>query len=145
MEREDTRVRGVLPIRGRIIMMRLTLGLSATLLTISGAVALAQPAKEADSSAGKIYVDANGMTLYTFDKDEPNKSNCYDDCAQNWPPLMAEANAQPEGEWTIVERTDGTRMWAYDGKPLYLWAKDTKPGDVTGDGVGGVWHVAKPD
>jgi predicted lipoprotein with Yx(FWY)xxD motif len=126
-------------------MMRLTLGLSAALLTISSTVALAQPAKEADSSAGKIYVDANGMTLYTFDKDEPNKSNCYDDCAQNWPPLMAAADAQPEGEWTIVERTDGTRMWAYDGKPLYLWVKDTKPGDVTGEGVGGVWHVAKPD
>jgi predicted lipoprotein with Yx(FWY)xxD motif len=126
-------------------MIRLTLGLSAALLAMSSAVALAQPAKEADSSAGKIYVNADGMTLYTFDKDEPNKSNCYDDCAKNWPPLMAAADAQPEGEWTIVERTDGTRMWAYDGKPLYLWVKDTKPGDVTGEGVGGVWHVAKPD
>lgn len=38
-------------------------------------------------------------------------------------------------------RTDGTMQWAYEGKPLYLWTKDTKPGDVTGDGVGGVWHV----
>ena len=85
------------------------------------------------------------MTLYTFDKDEPNKSNCNGDCAKNWPPLMAAANARPEGEWTIVERTDGTRMWAYDGKPLCLWMKDKKPGDVTGDAVGGVWHVAKPD
>ena len=126
-------------------MMRLTLGLSAALLTISSTVALAQPAKEADSSAGKIYVDANGMTLYTFDNDEPNKSNCYDDCAQNWPPLMAAADAQPEGEWTIVERTDGTKMWAYEGKPVYTYVKDTKPGDVTGDGAGGVWHVSKAD
>ena len=126
-------------------MIRLTLGLSAALLAMSSAVTLAQPAKEADSSAGKIYVNADGMTLYTFDKDEPNKSNCYDDCAQNWPPLVAAGDAQPEGEWTIVERTDGTKMWAYDGKPLYLWAKDKKAGDVTGDGVGGVWHVAKPD
>jgi predicted lipoprotein with Yx(FWY)xxD motif len=36
-------------------------------------------------------------------------------------------------------------MWAYEGWPLYLWVKDTKPGDVTGDGVGGVWHAAKAD
>ena len=126
-------------------MMRLTLGLSAALLAMSAAAALAQPAMEADSSMGKIFTDHKGMALYTFDKDEPNKSNCYDQCAQNWPPLVAAADAKPEGEWTIVERTDGTKMWAYDGKPLYLWAKDTKPGDVTGDGVGGVWHVAKPD
>ena len=126
-------------------MMRLTLGLSAALLAMSAAAALAQPAMEADSSKGKIFTDHKGMALYTFDKDEPNKSTCYDQCAQNWPPLMAAADAKPEGEWTIVERTDGTRMWAYDGKPLYLWAKDTKPGDVTGDGVGGAWHVAKPD
>ncbi len=120
--------------------------LAAGGLVLAGLVpAAAQPAMTGDSSLGPILTDHNGMTLYTFDNDEPNKSNCYDDCAKNWPPLTATADAQPEGEWTIVERTDGTRMWAHDGKPLYLWVKDTKPGDVTGEGVGGVWHVAKPD
>ena len=104
-----------------------------------------EPAKVMDTSAGKIYTDEKGMTLYTFDKDEANKSNCYDQCATNWPPLMALANAMAEGEWTVVERTDGTKMWAYDGKPLYTFIKDKMPGDVTGDGVGEVWHVAKPD
>jgi predicted lipoprotein with Yx(FWY)xxD motif len=58
---------------------------------------------------------------------------------------MTAADAQPEGEWTIVERKDGSKMWAYEGKPVYTFAKDTKPGDVTGDGVGGVWHVSKAD
>jgi predicted lipoprotein with Yx(FWY)xxD motif len=52
---------------------------------------------EADSSMGKIYTDHNGMTLYIFDKDEAGKSNCYDQCAVNWPPLMAEAGAMAEG------------------------------------------------
>ena len=47
-----------------------------------------------------------------------------------------------DDEYTLVQRKDGTMQWAYDGKPLYLWKKDTKPGDMTGDGVGGVWHVA---
>jgi len=90
----------------------------------------------------EVLTDANGMTLYTFDKDTAGVSNCYDDCAVNWPPLMATADAQPEGAYTLVERKDGSRMWAYKGMPLYLWIKDTKPGDMTGDGVGGVWHTA---
>ncbi len=84
------------------------------------------------------------MTLYLFDNDQPGVSNCYDNCAQNWPPLLAGEGAMAEGDFTLVTRTDGTVMWAYDGWPLYLWVKDTKPGDVTGDLVGGVWHVAKP-
>lgn len=117
---------------------------AALFLVVAPAFA-AEPAKTMDTSAGKVYTDEKGMTLYIFDKDEANKSNCYDDCAKNWPPLMAAADAKPEGEWTIVERKDGTKMWAYDGKPVYTFVKDTKPGDVTGDGVGGVWHVSKAD
>ena len=125
-------------------MKTLKLALAALLLS-AGAAFAAEPAKVMDSSAGKIWTDMKGMALYTFDKDAAGVSNCYDKCATNWPPLMAEADAKPEGKWTIVERTDGTKMWAYDGKPLYTWIKDTKPGDVTGEGVGGVWHLAKAE
>jgi predicted lipoprotein with Yx(FWY)xxD motif len=124
-------------------MKRLTFILSALLVT-SAALA-AEPAMVADTPAGKIYTDAKGMTLYTFDKDEAGKTNCYDKCATAWPPLAAAADAKPEGEWTIVDRTDGTKMWAYDGKPLYTFVKDKKPGDVMGDGANGVWHVVKAD
>jgi predicted lipoprotein with Yx(FWY)xxD motif len=98
--------------------------------------------KSAETSAGEILTDANGMTLYTFDKDTAGTSNCYDECAANWPPLIAAAGATPDEEYTLVERKDGTMQWAYDGKPLYLWKKDAKPGDMTGDGVNDVWHVA---
>jgi predicted lipoprotein with Yx(FWY)xxD motif len=127
--------------------MRTAVGLSAVLLAFSATTGFAMdmPAMEADSSMGKILVDAKGMALYTYDKDEANKSNCYEKCAQNWPPLMAGADAMAMDEWTVVERTDGTKQWAYDGHPLYTWVKDAKPGDVTGDGVGNVWHVAKAD
>jgi predicted lipoprotein with Yx(FWY)xxD motif len=118
----------------------------AALLAAAGAAYAADPAKVMDSSAGKIWTDQNGMTLYTFDKDEAGKSNCYDKCATNWPPLKAEADAKAMGEWTVVERTDGTKMWAYEGHPLYTFIADKKAGDVTGDGKGdGVWHVAKAD
>ena len=125
-------------------MKRLTLTLSILLATAATALA-AEPAMVADTPAGKVYTDAKGMTLYTFDKDEVGKTNCYDKCAVAWPPLMAAADAKAEGEWTIVDRTDGTKMWAYDGKPLYTYVDDKKPGDMTGEGKGGVWRVAKPD
>jgi predicted lipoprotein with Yx(FWY)xxD motif len=119
--------------------------LIAGALLATGAVAqTAAPAKVADTSKGKALVDAKGMALYTFDRDTAGKSNCNGQCAQNWPPLIAVAGASAAGDWTIVTRDDGSRQWAYKGKPLYLWVKDTKPGEVTGDGVNNVWHVAAP-
>lgn len=78
--------------------------------------------------------------LYTFDKDEAGKSNCYDRCAAAWPPLPAPAGAKATGKWTIVARTDGTAQWAYDGKPVYSFARDTGS-TATGDGMGGIWHL----
>ena len=90
------------------------------------------------------FVDSTGAALYTFDKDTPGKSNCADKCAQNWPPALAERDDVASGDWTLVESHDGKPQWAYKGQPLYLFIKDTKPGDTTGDGVGGVWHLAKP-
>ncbi|MFC5694440.1 hypothetical protein ACFPU0_02560 [Pseudomonas sp. GCM10022186] len=101
----------------------------------------AEPAMEKNG----MLVDANGMTLYTYDKDSDGKSACNGQCAQNWPPLMADANAKAEGEWSVVKRDDGSMQWAYDGKPLYTFVMDKKAGDVTGDGKMGVWHVAKPE
>ncbi|WP_447755002.1 COG4315 family predicted lipoprotein [Pseudomonas nicosulfuronedens] len=91
-----------------------------------------------------MLVDAKGMTLYTFDKDSGDKSMCNGGCAQNWPPLMAEAGAKAMDDWTLVKRDDGSLQWAYYGKPLYTFVQDKKPGDMTGDGKMGVWHMAKP-
>lgn len=91
-------------------------------------------------------VGANGMSLYTFDRDAAGsgKSVCNGPCAANWPPLMAAADAKAGGDWSVVTRDDGSRQWAYKGKPLYFWAKDQKAGDRTGDGFNKVWQLAKP-
>jgi predicted lipoprotein with Yx(FWY)xxD motif len=120
--------------------------IAIALCAASGAFAQgAAPAKSADTSKGKTLVDAKGMTLYTFDKDTGGKSACNGPCATSWPPLTAAANAKASGDWAIVARDDGSSQWAYKGKPLYAWSKDTKPGDVTGDGLlNGAWHVAVP-
>ncbi|WP_271409822.1 COG4315 family predicted lipoprotein [Pseudomonas sp. Q1-7] len=115
--------------------------LAGALLSWPLAGLAAEPAMEKDG----MLVDANGMTLYTYDKDSGGKSACNGQCAQNWPPLMAEADAKAEGEWSLVTRDDGSMQWAYDGKPLYTFVMDKKAGDVTGDGKMGVWHVAKPE
>ena len=104
----------------------------AILLLAVPAFAQMAPAKSADTSKGKALVDAKGMTLYVFDKDAAGKSNCNGPCATNWPPLMAKADAKASGDWSIVTRDDGGKQWAYKGKPLYAWAKDTKPGDSPG-------------
>ncbi len=91
---------------------------------------------------GMTYADAKGMTLYTHENDtEANKSTCYDDCAKAWPPLVATKGSKPFGDWTLVARTDGTTQWAYRGKPLYAFAKDTIIGDA--QGVGGVGKSGK--
>ena len=93
---------------------------------------------------GATLVNSAGMTLYTFDKDMAGsgKSTCNGPCAVNWPPLSAATATNGSGDWTIVVRDDGSKQWAYKGKPVYLWIKDQKPGDKTGDGVNKVWHVA---
>jgi len=98
--------------------------------------------KSVDIGGKMVLTGSNDMTLYIFDNDEPGVTNCYDTCAEKWPPLFAGDDATPEGDFTVVERTDGSRMWAYKGMPLYFWVDDMEPGDITGDGVGGVWHLA---
>lgn len=125
-------------------MRRIYLALAVSFMAGVAAAQGMQPAKVADTSKGKVLADPKGMTLYTFDRDTAGTSNCNDQCAQNWPPLGAAADAKTSGDWTVVTRKDGAKQWAYKTKPLYTWAKDTKPGDVTGDGVNNVWHVATP-
>ncbi|MCH7341873.1 hypothetical protein LZ017_00540 [Pelomonas sp. CA6] len=93
-----------------------------------------------------VLVGPNQMTLYTFDRDlaGSGKSACNGPCAANWPPLMARAEDRPQGDWSIVLRDDGSRQWAFKGRPLYYWTKDAKPGDRSGDGVNKLWRLATP-
>ncbi|HLG89432.1 MAG TPA: hypothetical protein VKZ79_19810 [Alphaproteobacteria bacterium] len=89
------------------------------------------------------FADAKGMTLYTFDKDvEPGKSACSGDCAKAWPAMAAPKDARPFGDWSLVTRDDGSKQWAYRGKPLYTSTKDAKLGDANGANVDNVWHIA---
>lgn len=106
-------------------------------LALPGLAFAAEPAMMKDG----MMVDHKGMTIYTFDKDSAGKSMCNADCAKNWPPMMAPAGAKAEGKWSTIKRDDGKMQWAYDGKPLYTFMKDEKPGEMKGDGMKDVWHV----
>jgi predicted lipoprotein with Yx(FWY)xxD motif len=111
----------------------------ASLFAVSALVVAAEPAK----MEGGVLVGANGMTLYTFDKDTAGKSLCTEKCAENWPPLLARDSDKGSGDYSIILRDNGKKQWAYKGKPLYFFSKDQKQGDKTGDGINNVWHVAK--
>src|SRR5690606_31188670 len=92
-----------------------------------------------------MLTNESGMTLYTYDKDEAGsgQSNCYEKCAQSGPPAQAQSDATAEGDYTLIERKDGSQQWVYKGQPLYTFVKDQNPGDQTGEGVGGMWNVAR--
>src|SRR5713226_3668744 len=97
---------------------------AALAFVLVSSAASAQMLKTADTPKGKTFVDAKGMTLYTFDKDADGRSMCNGPCADNWPALLASDDAKPTADMTIVVRDDGKKMWAYKGKPLYTFKKD---------------------
>ena len=98
----------------------------------------------ANSKLGDILVDADGRTLYAFTKDQGDQSACSGQCATNWPALTGTATAGTGAQATLLStamQTDGNSQVTYDGRPLYYFAGDTKPGDINGQGVGNVWFV----
>lgn len=123
-------------------MKKALLSLAAAVLIAGCAAMSTAPTRTVDG----MLAGPNGMTLYTFDRDAAGsgKSVCNGPCASNWPPLAAAAADRAGGDYSIVTRDDGSRQWAYKGKPLYFWAKDAKPGDKTGDGFNNVWKIARP-
>ena len=104
------------------------------------------------TSLGKILVDAQGRTLYLFQKDSGTTSTCTGACATFWPPLTAPgtptsgsgANASLIG---ISKRQDGKSQVTYNGHPVYLYSGDHNPGDANGEGVvafGASWFAVSP-
>jgi predicted lipoprotein with Yx(FWY)xxD motif len=89
-----------------------------------------------------VLVNESGMTLYTFDKDVAGsgKSACSGPCAAAWPAAQATA-ASYSPPYSVLTRDDGSKQLARNGKPLYLYAQDTRPGERKGDNFKDVWHV----
>ncbi|MFH5824879.1 hypothetical protein [Georgenia sp. AZ-5] len=97
---------------------------------------------------GTFLVDDEGMTLYLFTEDSPGTSVCEGQCLEAWPPLEGEAGAGQGVDPALlgtIERSDGSVQASYNDWPLYYYAPDTAPGDVTGQGVNDVWWVVSPE
>jgi predicted lipoprotein with Yx(FWY)xxD motif len=121
-------------------MKKIMMGTTLAFALVTSVFASDAVLKKADG----VLVDKGGMTVYTFDKDTAGsgKSVCNDQCAKLWPPVPA-PSASLSAPYSAVTRDDGSKQLAYNGKPLYLYASDQKPGDRNGDKVKDVWHVVK--
>jgi len=121
----------------------------AALLTagLAGAQDVPRPLKQTRAGdLGTILTGPSGMTLYTFitDKDD-GKSTCNGACARKWPPFTPAQDASaPAPPLSLVTRDDGSKQYAWKGKPLYYYTEDTKPGDTTGQNAGKAWFVVQP-
>lgn len=101
----------------------------------------------ASSAVGDIVTDGRGMTLYLFTQDSPEASSCTGDCLEAWPPLTGEPSAGDGIDAALlgsIERDDGSTQATYAGWPLYYFAQDSAPGDLTGQGVNDVWYLLSP-
>lgn len=87
-------------------------------------------------------MDYDGRTLYVFNNDSAGVSNCNAECAAVWPPLYADEAPLIAPEYSVITRQDGTTQWAYRDRPLYLYAGDSEPGDISGHGIRDVWFAA---
>jgi predicted lipoprotein with Yx(FWY)xxD motif len=125
-------------------MKKLLLAIVLPMALLAGCASLSGGSEPAMMKDGML-VNAKGMTLYTFDRDvaSSGKSNCNGDCAVKWPPHLAGAYDQARGDYTIVVRNDGSKQWAFEGKPLYTWPEDQEPGDKYGDDKNKVWHIVR--
>jgi len=138
-------------IRPALVALLIALALGGTALSGHLVAAQGSPTVQTRNvgALGTVLTGANGLTLYTFDRDMPGVSTCNDQCATLWPPLVLDAGAPVApaglgGTLGVITRADSRRQVVYNNQPLYFYMPDTQPGDTRGEGIGGVWHVATP-
>jgi predicted lipoprotein with Yx(FWY)xxD motif len=99
------------------------------------------------TSIGPVLADSKGFTLYWYAKDTRMTSACTGGCATAWPPVigkpMAAMGVRLTGKFGTITRAGGMVQATYKGHPLYTYAGDTAPGQVKGNGLGGVWHALR--
>jgi len=105
----------------------------------------------ADSQFGEILFDDTGQAIYLFDKEQTISPECYDECADAWPPVLTQdapipALAVRADALGTTTRTDGTTQVTYAGHPLYYYAHEGKNQVLCHDvrEFGGLWLAVTP-
>lgn len=105
-----------------------------------------------DSQFGQVIFDRPGQAIYLFDKETTDESQCYDDCAEEWPPVLTEGEPRvgeglDESLVGTTERDDGTTQVTYNGHPLYYYAHEGRDEVRCHNvpGFGGVWYALNAD
>lgn len=122
---------------------------ATTLTAAAGSMTVATGQAQVKGSTQTVLTDAQGMTLYYSTQDGTQQAKCTGQCAQYWPPLVLKSG-DPSGPASVADHLsvfDGAngRQVAYNGHPLYTFARDQKAGQANGEGVAHHWHVATPD
>ena len=104
---------------------------------------------KSDSHFGSVITDGNGNTLYFFTMDANGSSACTAGCLTAWPVFYAASPTIGTGlmstDFSTITRSDGSSQTTYKGWPLYTYYGDMGPGNINGDGIQGLFFVAKPD
>ena len=115
----------------------------------AGAVVTLKPGP---SDYGRILLDGKGFALYAFTRDGRGRSQCTGACARAWPPYIARgplraATGVAAKGLGVTKRADGRKQVTFDGRPLYYYVGDRRPGQVLCQNVdefGGLWLVVRP-
>lgn len=89
---------------------------------------------------GTVLTAQDGKAIYTYEEDSEGVSNCYDECAIIWPPVLVNYPEEVGGEYSVLQRTDGALQVMLNGQPLYTYTPDALQ-TVLGDGKDGKWNV----
>jgi len=92
-----------------------------------------------DAGQGVVLTDFEGFSLYRAESHSSCTSNT---CYEKWIPVFAPALAIGFGEFSVVDRIDGSRQWAFREKPLFRYKGDLLPGDVYGRDAHDLFQLA---
>ena len=144
--RTATRNAAVLTVSALLVLVPAGAILHGTVTQAAGSRAAAASASPVKAVSGQVLVNAQGMTIYVFSSDKPNKSNCTGECAKFWPAVTVSKGAKVpaamtgiSGKFGFTMHTGGVEQLTFDGAPLYTFANDKKPGDMHGQGLFGLW------